>query len=107
MTVKLLLALVVTAALGAPVGYVFYQGSLSPDNWIYQGGSSSNWKDGGLHGVPGPIAAESKTAEVCANWTPYSRNAGPRSVAETATHLALAFANLHYALSKGASFDIC
>ena len=56
MTVKLLLALVVTAALGAPVGYVFYQGSLSPDNWIYQGGSSSNWKDGGLHGVPGPIA---------------------------------------------------
>ena len=56
MTVNLLLALVVTAALGAPVGYVFYQGSLSPDNWIYQGGSSSNWKDGGLHGVPGPIA---------------------------------------------------
>lgn len=56
MTVNLLLALVVTAALGAPVGYVFYQGSRSPDNWIYQGGSSSNWKDGGLHGVPGPIA---------------------------------------------------
>ena len=56
MTVKLLLALVVTASLGAPVGYAFYQGTLSPDNWIYQGGSPSNWKDGGLHGVPGPIA---------------------------------------------------
>jgi hypothetical protein len=56
MTVKLLLALVVTASLGAPVGYAFYQGTLSPDNRIYQGGSPSNWKDGGLHGVPGPIA---------------------------------------------------
>jgi hypothetical protein len=56
MTLKLLLALFVTAALGAPVGYVFYQARLSPDNWVYQGGSPANWKDGGAHGVPGPLA---------------------------------------------------
>jgi hypothetical protein len=56
MTIKLLLALVLTASLGAPVGYVFYQASLSPDNWVYQGGNPTNWKDGGIHGVPGPLA---------------------------------------------------
>jgi hypothetical protein len=56
MTLKLALALVVTALLGAPVGYVFYQSTLSPDNWVYQGGSPTNWKDGGVHGAPGPIA---------------------------------------------------
>ena len=49
------IVLVVVAALGAPVGYVFYEAQLSSDNWIYQGGSFSNWTDGGLHGVPGPI----------------------------------------------------
>jgi hypothetical protein len=43
-------------AVGAPVGYVFYQAQLSPDNWVYQGGSVTNWKDGGVHGAPGPIA---------------------------------------------------
>jgi hypothetical protein len=56
MSLKLLLALVVTASLGAPVGYVFYQANLSPDNWVYQGGNPTNWKDGGVHGVPGPLA---------------------------------------------------
>jgi hypothetical protein len=55
MTAKLLLALVLTASLGAPVGFVFYQASLSPDNWVYQGGSPTNWKDGGVHAVPGPL----------------------------------------------------
>jgi hypothetical protein len=55
-TLKLLLALVLTATLGAPVGYVFYQAKLSPDNWVYQGGGATNWKDGGVHGVPGPLA---------------------------------------------------
>ena len=35
MTLKLALALVVTALPGAPVGYVFYQSRLSPDNWVY------------------------------------------------------------------------
>jgi hypothetical protein len=56
MSLKLLFALVVTAALGAPVGYVLYQSSLSPDNWVYEGGGLANWKDGGVHGVPGPLA---------------------------------------------------
>jgi hypothetical protein len=54
MSWKLLFALIVTAALGAPVGYVFYQSSLSPDNWVYQG--AGRWKDGGVHAVPGPLA---------------------------------------------------
>jgi hypothetical protein len=39
--------LTVLAVLGAPVGYVFYNSYLSPDNWTYQGGSPSNWKDSG------------------------------------------------------------
>jgi hypothetical protein len=56
MTLKLLAALILTAAIGAPVGYVFYRAQLSPDNWVYQGGSVTNWKDGGVHGAPGPIA---------------------------------------------------
>jgi hypothetical protein len=56
MTVKLLAALILTAALGAPAGYVFYRAKLSPDNWVYQGGRVTNWKDGGVHGAPGPIA---------------------------------------------------
>jgi hypothetical protein len=42
MTLKLLVALVLTAVLGAPVGYVFYNSHLSSDNWIY-------------HGVPAPL----------------------------------------------------
>lgn len=44
------------ALLGAPAGYVFYQAALSPDNWVYQGGSPSNWKDAGFHAAPGPVA---------------------------------------------------
>jgi hypothetical protein len=56
MTLKLLLALFLTAAAGAPVGYVFYQAKLSHDNWVYEGGSPTHWKDGGVHGVPGPLA---------------------------------------------------
>ena len=55
MTLKLLVVLFLTAALGAPVGYVFYQAKLSPDNWVYEGGNPTHWKDGGVHGVPGPI----------------------------------------------------
>ena len=35
---------------------LFYNASLSPDNWIYKGGSPTNWKDGGVHAVPGPLA---------------------------------------------------
>ena len=56
MTIKLLVALFLTAVLGAPVGYVFYQARLSPDNWVYEGGKPTNWKDGGAHAVPGPLA---------------------------------------------------
>ena len=50
------IVLVVLAASGvATTGYVFYNGSLSPLDWVYQGGTSSNWKSGGVHGAPGPI----------------------------------------------------
>jgi hypothetical protein len=41
---------------GVPAGYVAYQALLSPDNWIYQGSSPANWRDGGVQGAPGPIA---------------------------------------------------
>jgi hypothetical protein len=40
----------------ATTGYVFYRAGLSPNDWIYQGGNSTNWRDGGVHGAPGPIA---------------------------------------------------
>ena len=56
MSLYLKLILVVIALTGVPVGYVFYQAALSPDNWIYEGANPGNWKDGGLHGAPGPIA---------------------------------------------------
>jgi hypothetical protein len=49
-------ALILVALAGAPVGYVFYESGLSPNNWIYQGGADTNWKNGGLDGAPGPIA---------------------------------------------------
>jgi hypothetical protein len=52
---KAVLALVALAS--PPIGYVFYETALSPDNWIYQGGG--NWKDGGYHAAPGPIAGAS------------------------------------------------
>ena len=55
MSLLLKSALVATALLGVPVGYVFYVAVLSPDNWVYQGGSPSNWRDGGYHGAPGPV----------------------------------------------------
>jgi hypothetical protein len=46
MTLKLLLVLVLTASLGAPVGYIFYRSNLSSDNWVYRGSNPTNWKDG-------------------------------------------------------------
>jgi hypothetical protein len=55
MSLALKVALIVIG-LVAPVGFVFYQAALSPNNWIFQGGRASNWKDGGYHGAPGPIA---------------------------------------------------
>jgi hypothetical protein len=57
-SLKLILLLVLV---GVPVtaGTVLYSGIVSPDNWIYQGGSvgnTNNYKDGGIHGAPGPVA---------------------------------------------------
>lgn len=49
-----LVALVISGV--ATTGYVFYNGVLSPDNWIYEGGNAANWQNGGVHGAPGPIA---------------------------------------------------
>jgi hypothetical protein len=49
-----LVGLVVTGI--ATTGYVYYNGRLSPDNWVYEGGKATNWRDGGVHGAPGPIA---------------------------------------------------
>ena len=48
---------------GATTGYVFYNGALSPDNWVYQGGKATNCQNGGVHGAPGPIAGAGLTAE--------------------------------------------
>jgi hypothetical protein len=59
MSAVLKTVLTVLAVLGAPVGYVFYNSYLSPDNWTYQGGSPSNWKDSGYHAAPGPIVGAS------------------------------------------------
>jgi hypothetical protein len=55
---KLILLL---ALVGVPVtaGTVLYSGAVSPENWVFQGGSpfaTKDYKDGGLHGAPGPIA---------------------------------------------------
>jgi len=49
--------LIAIALAGAPVGYVFYNAALSPDNWVYQGGGA--WKDTGYHAAPGPVAGAS------------------------------------------------
>jgi hypothetical protein len=52
---------VLLALVGVPVtaGTVLYSSIVSPDSWIYQGGSrfnTSDYKNGGVHGAPGPIA---------------------------------------------------
>jgi len=57
MSTALKIALLAIALTAPPVGYVFYNGLLSPDNWIYQG--NLNWKDGGYHAAPGPVAGAS------------------------------------------------
>jgi hypothetical protein len=48
--------LIALAVAGAPIGYVAYVSFLSPDNWVYEGGNTSNWVDAGAHAAPGPIA---------------------------------------------------
>ena len=52
---------VLLALVGVPVtaGAVLYSGIVSPDNWVYQGGSpfsTGDYKNGGVHGAPGPVA---------------------------------------------------
>ena len=42
MTLKFLLALILTTTLGPPVRYVFYKAKLLPDDQVYQGGSAIN-----------------------------------------------------------------
>ena len=57
MSALLKIVLVALAVSGtATAGYVYYNGALSPDNWVYQGGRATNWQNGGIHGAPGPIA---------------------------------------------------
>jgi hypothetical protein len=48
--------LIAVALTGVPVGYVFYEAVYSPNDWLYKGHKPGNWKDGGVHGAPGPIA---------------------------------------------------
>jgi hypothetical protein len=53
MSLKLVIALLCAVLLGAPVGYVLYEGKR--DNWGHE--HPTHWKDGGgVHGVPGPLA---------------------------------------------------
>ena len=56
MSAILKVALFIVALTGIPAGYVFYQAALSQDNWVYQGPRPGDWKNGGVHGAPGPIA---------------------------------------------------
>jgi hypothetical protein len=56
MSAVLKAALIVVALTGVPAGYVFYNSLLSSHDWAYQGSSPTNWRDGGVHGAPGPIA---------------------------------------------------
>ena len=54
LALKIALAIV---ALTASAGTVYYNGALSPDDWVYQGGGK--WKDGGYHAALGPVAGAS------------------------------------------------
>jgi hypothetical protein len=51
---KIVLGLLAVSGV-ATAGYVFYNASLSPFDWVYQGGAPTNWNNGGVHGAPGPI----------------------------------------------------
>jgi len=54
MSFALKLALLAVALTLPPIGYVFYNAALSPDNWVYQG-AIDKWNDGGVHAAPGPL----------------------------------------------------
>ena len=52
MSLKLLLGLLLTALLAAPIGYAAFE-RFSHEHWEHR---SEGPKGGGVHGVPGPIA---------------------------------------------------
>jgi hypothetical protein len=59
LTMKQLFVLLFIVGIPLTAGTVLYSGNVSPDNWVFQGGSPfspSDYKDGGPHGAPGPIA---------------------------------------------------
>ena len=53
MSFLLKLALLAVALTLPLAGYVFYNATLSADDWIYQG--NGQWRDGGIHAAPGPL----------------------------------------------------
>jgi hypothetical protein len=62
MSAALKAVLIWTALFSVPtvgVGYVYYNAALTSHDWVYEGPDrtkSESWKDGGVHGAPGPIA---------------------------------------------------
>ena len=59
MTFTKLVFLLLLVGVPTTAGTVLYSGIISPDSWIYQGGSPfspGDYKNGGVHGAPGPIA---------------------------------------------------
>jgi hypothetical protein len=54
MSAALKAVLIIVAIAGAPIGYIFYEVALSPDQWIYQGGNPANWQV--YRAAPGPMA---------------------------------------------------
>jgi hypothetical protein len=58
LTLAKLVVLLVLCGVPVTVGTLLYSGIGSPD-WIFQGGSPlspNDYKSGGIHGAPGPIA---------------------------------------------------
>jgi len=48
------IALLLVALLGVPVGYIYYNADLSPNDWRYEG--NLRWSDSGIHPAPVPVA---------------------------------------------------
>jgi hypothetical protein len=62
LTLKQLITLLILVGVPTTAGTVLYSVIVSPDNWVFLGGSPispRDYKDGGAHGVygaPGPVA---------------------------------------------------
>jgi hypothetical protein len=59
LTFSKLVLLLALAGVPVTAGTLLYSGIISPDHWMYQGGNfldTNDYKDGGVHGAPGPIA---------------------------------------------------